>query len=128
MGEIATRLKLARKDQGLGTRDFAAEVRKRTGFRVSHNMVSAYEGRTRAPAAYVAAVAAAFGEPVDWLLGLSDERRPPDPTAAERAFRMIARIADEARRPAADDESPTEQELRFLRAAKPEPDQEQTGG
>lgn len=83
---------------------FAKILEVKSGYSVSDVTVLGYEkegsaGTEKIPAAYIAAVARAFGESVEWILGLTDERRPPDPTSAERAFRLIAEVIEEARRP-----------------------------
>lgn len=94
---ITDRLGEVRRRSGLSVRGFAAALREQAGYNVSHGSVSQYEMGTTVPAAYVEAVATAFGVASEWLLTGRGPAEPVEASAVERAFEQIAGIVAVAR-------------------------------
>lgn len=100
---IPTRLAEVRTETGLGSREFAEELTKRTGYYVTHSSVLAYEKpegdekHSDAPAKYLAAVAKGFGFSESWLLFEEGQPREVEHDQATLALKMIQDVLDAAK-------------------------------
>lgn len=92
---IAKRLAEIRSGQELSAQAFADQLDARADYRVSYVTVLAYEseeGTKKIPAEYCLAVARAYGLPIEYVMGMTDDPRPPaPPSAAEQALDMTER-------------------------------------
>lgn len=97
MEDIATRLREVRRRTGLGTRGFASELQRRSGYGLSHSSVSQYESGTTVPASYTDAVARAFQIDPRWLLSGEGLPERIELSEVERAFSLVARAVQRVR-------------------------------
>lgn len=78
MNDIGTRLRHIREDRALSLRDFAAVLRDRADYEISHSTVNKYENGQPPPAAYLLAVSRAFSVDASWLLEGDEKGDPPE--------------------------------------------------